>query len=132
MKKINVALLGFYSDDGTIMLNRRLDAKDEMWGLIGGGIEKGETPEAAILREVLEELEYEIDIENDLLKYVESFQLTTDESEADVHYFKARFPGFDHFADSDEVVVADLELFPISMALNLSLLPMTRFILKEY
>lgn len=132
MKKINVTLLGFYSDDGTVMLNRRLDAKDEMWGLIGGGIEEGETPEVAIIREVFEELQYEINIEHDLLEYVGFFQLNTDKFEADVHYFKARFPGFEHFADSDEVHVADLELFPISTALDLSLLPMTHFILKEY
>jgi 8-oxo-dGTP pyrophosphatase MutT (NUDIX family) len=132
MKKFNVALLGFYDDKGNVMLNKRLDASEEMWELIGGGIEEGETPLQAIIREISEELQYELDEAKDLLEYVESFQLVNDKFEANVHYFKARFPGFNGFGDSSETRVEDLKLYSVEHALsNLTLLPMTRTILEK-
>lgn len=131
MKKFNVVLLGFFDDDNHVMLNKRLDADEEMWELVGGGIEADETPTQAIMREISEELQYEIDEVRDDLEYVESFQLANDKFEADVHYFKAKFPGFQVFGDSDETRVEDLKLYPVERALTLTLLPMTRTILEK-
>lgn len=131
MKKFNVVLLGFFDDNNHIMLNRRLDAKEEMWELIGGGIEEGETPLNAVIREISEELQYELDQEKDALEHVESFRLANDKFDANVHYFKAKFPGFHHFSDSDETRVEDLRLYPVDRALDLTLLPMTRTILEK-
>ena len=59
----NVSLFILYSPDGKILLQHR--SKDALmlpdyWAFFGGGIEKGENPEQALKREVLEELSYEV------------------------------------------------------------------------
>jgi 8-oxo-dGTP pyrophosphatase MutT (NUDIX family) len=113
------------------MLNRRKDAPEEMWELIGGGIEENESPEDAIIREVSEELQYAIDKTGDELRLEDSFKLETDTFIADVHYFTAKFPGLENFSDSEETLVTDLELFPVKEGLSLTLLPMTRHILER-
>lgn len=131
MKKFNVVLIGFFDQNGKVMLNRRKDAPEEMWELIGGGIEENESPEDAIVREVFEELQYTLDKDKDELRLDDSFKLETDTFSADVHYFTAKFPGKDKFADSEETLVEDLELFPVEESLSLTLLPMTRRILER-
>ena len=49
-----------YKDDKILLQHRSPDAvrNPNFWGCFGGGIEEGETPEQAIKREMLEELEY--------------------------------------------------------------------------
>lgn len=131
MKKFSVVLIGFFDQDGKVMLNRRKDAPEEMWELIGGGIEENESPEDAIVREVFEELQYPLDKDKDELRLDDSFKLETDTFSADVHYFTAKFPGKSKFADSEETLVEDLELFPVEESLSLTLLPMTRRILER-
>jgi len=42
-----------FNDAGEILLEKRLD--DSLWGILGGWVEVGETPEDAFKREVLEE-----------------------------------------------------------------------------
>jgi 8-oxo-dGTP diphosphatase len=57
----HVAVLILYDRHGKILLQHRTkDAPSfpDYWGLFGGGIEDGETPEQALRREILEELEY--------------------------------------------------------------------------
>ncbi|MBI2106373.1 NUDIX hydrolase [Candidatus Woesearchaeota archaeon] len=56
------ALIIFYDDKGRILLqNRRgISKHGEEWGCFGGEIEFGETPEQALIREVREELSYEL------------------------------------------------------------------------
>jgi len=45
--------------EGSILLHRRAD--NGRWGLPGGGIERDETAEQAVVREVLEETGYEVE-----------------------------------------------------------------------
>ncbi|MBX4198493.1 NUDIX domain-containing protein [Candidatus Parcubacteria bacterium] len=59
----NVSVLGLYNDQGEILLQHR--SKDairlpDYWAFFGGGIEKDETPEQALARELHEELEYSV------------------------------------------------------------------------
>lgn len=121
MKNRKVALLLFYDGNGNILLNHRKDnlhENEDVWEIIGGGIEKNEEPIDAIKREIREELDYKIDEEKDELKFVEKFD--------DAHIFRANFPGFENFSSSDEVNISDLKLFPVKDALLLNLLPVAR------
>ena len=131
MKNFHVALIAFHSDDGKILLNRRNDAAEEMWEMLGGGIEEGETPIDAIKREVAEELNYVLDANKDALELMNEFEMVTDRFSAKVHYFKANFPGIDKFSDSEEIFVSDLQLFTVDDALSLPLLPIARKVLEN-
>ncbi|WP_282163701.1 8-oxo-dGTP diphosphatase MutT [Turicimonas muris] len=61
MKTIEVAAAMIQSDDGQILATQRGygELKDG-WEFPGGKIEKGESPETAVVREILEELEVKI------------------------------------------------------------------------
>lgn len=101
-----------------------------MWELIGGGVEEGEAPRDAIKREIFEELCYHI-TPDDNLQLIKEFHFENERYSAHVSFFTAAFPGLHVFADSDEMHVADLELFTLSEALELPLLPIARDILRN-
>ena len=130
-KRINVALIVFSDKDGRILLNKRADADVESWELIGGGIEKSETPLEAIKREVFEEVGYEIDKNYDKLLDLCSFSYSSPSLLANVWAFSATNPGIEHFTDSEEAFAKDLKLFSIDEALKLNLLPMTRIVFDK-
>lgn len=78
-KQIGVAVIR--NQQGEILIDRRL-AKGEMgglWEFPGGKIERGETPQQCIQREILEELAIEVEVATHLItinhKY-EKFQVT--------------------------------------------------------
>ena len=131
MKCIRVAMLVFLDAAGSLLLNRRNDSSVELWGLLGGGIEPGEEPLSAIKREILEEVRYELSEDTDRLELIGTFQTTFDDLTADVHVFKAAFPGFELLSSSDEVAISDLKLVTLSQALNLPLLPLAQTILES-
>jgi 8-oxo-dGTP pyrophosphatase MutT (NUDIX family) len=63
MTSRKVSTLMLYDKDGKVLLQHRSkDAKrlPDYWGAFGGVIEAGETPEVALRRELLEELEYRV------------------------------------------------------------------------
>ncbi len=73
-----VSLIIFYNRN-KILLQYRGDFKKsfgEEWGFFGGKIEKGETPEQALLRETKEELDY--NLKKDEYKFIG--EITTRES----------------------------------------------------
>lgn len=90
LKKNAVAVI--VNKDNKILLLKRADEPKtwmpKKWSLVGGGIEKGETPEKACKREIFEETDLNID------KFVKSFtiQRNTDSVE---HLFACRFDGDD-------------------------------------
>lgn len=57
-----VALIIFYDKLGRILLQNRkgISKYGEEWGYFGGGIEQGETPEEAVVRETKEELTFDL------------------------------------------------------------------------
>lgn len=81
-----------------------------MWEFIGGGVEDDETPEDAIQREIVEEIGYPVS-QKDKLQFMGDISFEDHRIVAKVHFFTAKFPGFEHFSDSDETFVADLKLF---------------------
>ena len=60
--KRHVALIIFYDEQGRILLQDRRNRSKwgEEWGFFGGGLEEGETPEQAVIRETQEELTHEL------------------------------------------------------------------------
>ncbi|MDD4151682.1 MAG: NUDIX domain-containing protein [Candidatus Gracilibacteria bacterium] len=62
MKIRKVSLIGFYNEKNQILLQERGDysKNGEEWAFFGGGIEKGETPEEAFIREAKEELDLDM------------------------------------------------------------------------
>ena len=63
MFKRRVAVIIFYDEKKRILLQDRsgISKFGEEWGFFGGGLEKDETPEEAVVREVKEELNYQLD-----------------------------------------------------------------------
>ena len=84
------ALAVIVNEDNKILLLKRADDKDiwmpNKWALVGGAIEKGETPQKAVEREINEETGLEIK------KFTKSFsiQRNTDSVE---HVFACRYKG---------------------------------------
>lgn len=61
-KKSEKAVIAFYDNQGRILLQDRkgITKAGEEWGFFGGGIEPGETPEQALIRELKEELDIDL------------------------------------------------------------------------
>lgn len=73
--ELRVALIILYDTDGKILLQQRTnDAKvlPGYWGFFGGSIDNGETPEQAVRRETMEELNY--DLKNEKLFIEQNFR----------------------------------------------------------
>lgn len=85
-----VATLLLLRADGKFLLQHRADNATRapgMWGFFGGGIEEGETPEQALVRECKEELD--IDVVDYTLRYQKHCVWT--EHEGILHVFTAKF-----------------------------------------
>jgi len=57
----NISAIIFYDKNKKILLQHRAEDAERLpgyWAFFGGGIEKGETPEQAVRREAMEELNY--------------------------------------------------------------------------
>jgi 8-oxo-dGTP diphosphatase len=87
-----VSLIIFYTEEGRILLQDRkgISKAGETWAYFGGGIEEGETPEQALVRETREELDYS------LTDYEFIGVITTTDRRGTVerHVYMAPFPGF--------------------------------------
>ena len=57
-----VATLILYDSQRRVLLQNRegISKSGEKWGFFGGGVEDGETPRQALVREIREELSYEV------------------------------------------------------------------------
>ena len=88
LKKNAVAVI--VNEDNQILLLKRTDDKKiwmpNKWALVGGGIEKGETPQKAVEREILEETGLEIK------KFIKSFSIQR-QADSIEHVFACRYEG---------------------------------------
>ena len=62
-KTIKVAAAIIHKDDKVLATQRGYGDYKDWWEFPGGKIEEGETPEAALIREIREELDSEIEVE---------------------------------------------------------------------
>jgi mutator protein MutT len=86
----NVSVILLYNKEGKVLLQKR-DENDIIlpgyWAFFGGEIEKGETPEQAVRRETLEELNYKL--EKPKLIMVQEFK--DEYSKGTKHVFTERY-----------------------------------------
>jgi mutator protein MutT len=84
------AIAVIVNDDNKILLLKRADMKDiwmpGKWALVGGMIEKGETPQKAVEREINEEIGLEID------KFVKTFTIQRNPNSIE-YIFACRYSG---------------------------------------
>ncbi len=68
----NLSLIIFFDRNGKILLQNRksMSKHGEEWGYFGGKIDSGESPEDAIVREIKEELEFDLKDFKFLKEYV--------------------------------------------------------------
>jgi len=77
----DVSVLALYNDRKEILLQHRSKDASRLpnyWGFFGGGIEREETPEQALAREIYEELEYTVSSPE--LIFIQKFTHEKDES----------------------------------------------------
>jgi 8-oxo-dGTP pyrophosphatase MutT (NUDIX family) len=109
-----------YRRDGddieVVLASRRTRKGDLAWGLAKGGIEAGETHEAAAVREVLEETGYAAEIEASLgdTRYFYVWEDTR--IRKTVHFFLMRCTGGDPDDRDDEM--EEIRWFPLDRALK--------------
>ena len=95
-----------FNGAGELLLIRNTYGKTHLWTLPGGGIKRGEAPDAAALREVREEVGLEV---RDLAFIAR--HLNTKEGKRDtIHLFTART---DEEAVADGVEVEEARFFPL-------------------
>lgn len=115
-----VASIIFYTPDGRILLQERkgISRFDEEWAFFGGGIEEGESPEQAIIREVHEELNYDLKGHHYLTH--QTVVSNGPRKGVIVHYFIARVHDLSRFTLKEG---SAMKLFTIAEARKLNLIP---------
>lgn len=90
MRKVSLAII---EKNGKYLVEKFYDkvANCYFYKLIGGGIEQGETPAAALMREFKEELSCEIDLIEELNTITDSFEYLGIHREVEATIIRARF-----------------------------------------
>ncbi len=114
-----VALIVFYDEEKRILLQdrKKMSKLGEEWGFFGGGIDDGETPEQAVVRETEEELGYKLDD----LKYVGNFKNSIDGFIVDRYIFVS--PLLDKLSTFSLHEGEQMKLFSIEEARKLKMVP---------
>jgi len=117
-----------YNEMGQILLEdrRRIKKHGEHWSFFGGSIKKGETKEQALVREIKEELNYDLKSYDFMAEYnfspKEGLELT---------YFMYTSP-----LPTDVKLTphsqANMKLFTIKQALRLKMIPMDKKIINDF
>ena len=126
MKEHNCALIIFYDKNKILLQDRRKISKHgEEWGFFGGHIEKGETPEQALIREIKEELSYNIKEYKFFKKY--RLQPYTD---VKVNYYVYLAP-IPSFSELKQLEGHDMKLFTIKEAKKLKMVKGDDIVLND-
>ncbi|MFH1401099.1 MAG: NUDIX domain-containing protein [Nanoarchaeota archaeon] len=112
-----VSIIIFYDKQGRILLQDRqgISKGGELWGFFGGGIEPGETKEQALVREIKEELEFDIQ-EYDFLKM---YDVIFDDKHRVISAFLA--PIRDHESKFRQIEGSGMAFFSVAEAKRLKM-----------
>lgn len=125
MRTIRKSLIIFFDKSGNLLIQDRRNIKKQgkPYGFFGGSIEKGETPEKAIVREVREELSIDLDY----FKLIK--ELNEKNKELDLKYYIY----LAHIPDRSKIDVKEGELFftNIKEVFSLALSDRDKSILKD-
>ncbi|MFA5020357.1 MAG: NUDIX hydrolase [Candidatus Pacearchaeota archaeon] len=127
MKQKSISLVLFYDCKGNILIqDRRENSKfGEDYNLFGGKILEGETPDEAIIREVKEELGYNLK-QFRLFNYVSKYVACLD-TQLERFVFLALMPSLDEF----KCVDGRAEIIRIEDSFDLKLIPGNEGLLRE-
>ena len=106
-----------FNDAGELLLIRNSYGNKRVFLLPGGGVGRGETPEAAVVREVREELNLEI-VD---LNFVATYESSAEGKRDNIHLFSATPRGL---LEADSVELEEARFFPLD-ALPQNLSPAT-------
>jgi mutator protein MutT len=127
MVEREVATVAFYDEEKKVLLQDRksISKFGEEWGFFGGSLEEGETPTEAVIREIQEELGYELQT----FEMFKHYQGTTPTGISFIeHVYLAPFPGFNKLTQTEG---DNMELFTIEKAKTLKILPTYQDILQD-
>ena len=130
MKERHVSAMVFYDKDKRILLQDRRNIKKfgEEWGFFGGGIESGETPEQALVREMKEELDYDITEE---ARHIKTFDFTFPERDFRLVVHVFIMPLADKLQKFKVLEGDGAELYTIAEARKLKMFDSDHIILDE-
>lgn len=114
MEEHKCALIIFYNKNKILLQDRRLISKHgEEWGFFGGHIKKGETPEQALIREVKEELSYQLKE----YKFFKRYKLQLDkDTKIDYYIYLAPIPSL---SELKQLEGDNMKLFTVKEAKKL-------------
>ena len=113
MKRI-VACCIFHTPDKKLLLQDRegVSKIGEKWGFFGGGVEPGETPDEAVVREIKEELDFDLTGHT----FFKHLTFTGDDRVVDGHYYLKQIDNLSQFTQQEG---EDMKLFTLSEAKQL-------------
>lgn len=126
MKKIICAGIIFIDSDTKILLEdrRNINKHGEHWSFFGGSKEKGETIKQCLLREIKEELNYDLKDYIFFLKY--NFQV--EDMDLTYYIYLANMPDLEKLKVHKK---ASMKKFSIKQALRLKMTPADKQIIKK-
>ncbi|PIN73257.1 hypothetical protein COV20_03435 [Candidatus Woesearchaeota archaeon CG10_big_fil_rev_8_21_14_0_10_45_16] len=135
MAERKLALMVFYNSDGKILLQDRFNMRKwgEDWGYFGGAIDEGETPKQAVVREIREELEFNIKKPEFLGRY-ETTGIPLKKHLGEIKVIQEVFIAMISEGDYESMILhegAGMEWFSIEQAKTLNMYPLDPKILED-